>query len=197
MNLVLPSGPFAGYIFDCDGTLADTMPIHYRAWLETLRAAQAPFHFDEEHFYELGGTATEKIVTILNERHQSNLDPLTIAHHKEQCFLNKLHDIQPIESVVKIAREVARTHPVSIVSGGILNVVEKTLLTIDLLHLFPIIITPVDVLHGKPAPDMFLLAAEKMGVPPAECLVFEDGMVGIEGAERAGMQTVFIPSRSI
>lgn len=196
MELSIPSDTFAGYIFDCDGTLADTMPIHYQAWLESLRVAEAPFHFDEEHFYQLGGTATEKIITILNERHRCDLNPSAVAHHKEQCFLEKLHLIQPIESVVEIARQVAQTHPVSIVSGGFRNVVEKTLLTVNLLHLFPIIITPADVLHGKPAPDMFLLAAEKMGVPPTECLVFEDGVVGIEGAQRAGMQTVFIPSRS-
>jgi beta-phosphoglucomutase-like phosphatase (HAD superfamily) len=197
MTLSLPLGLFSGYIFDCDGTLADSMPVHYQAWLQALAAADAPFHFEEEHFYQLGGTATSKIINILNERHGCNLDSETLSHAKELYFMENVSQIQPIDSVVAIARRLAQTHPVSIVTGGFRHVVEQTLETINILHLFPIIITPADVLHGKPAPDMFLLAAEKMGVPARECLVFEDGIVGIEGAEKAGMQSVFIPSRIV
>jgi beta-phosphoglucomutase-like phosphatase (HAD superfamily) len=195
MNLNIPPQSFSGYIFDCDGTLAHTMPLHYKAWLRALEEVRAPFHFDEHFFYELGGTATAHIVTILNERFDTQLEPSLIAHRKELHFMENLHTVQPIPEVVALAREAARSHPVSIVSGGFRRVVDQTLHTIGILDLFPVIITPEDVLHGKPAPDMFLLAARKMGVPPEECLVFEDGMVGIQGAERAGMKTVFIPSR--
>ncbi len=195
MKLNLPTGPFAGYIFDCDGTLAHTMPIHYQAWLQALKEADAPFHFDEDYFYELGGTATSHIVTLLNRRFGTDFNSETISHRKEHYFMAGLSSIKPIPEVVTIARDLAQTHPVAIVSGGFRHVVEQTLQTIGILDLFPVIITPADVLHGKPAPDMFLLAAERMDVRPGECLVFEDGIVGIEGAEQAGMKTVFIPSR--
>lgn len=195
MKLDIPAGPFSGYIFDCDGTLAHTMPVHYQAWLEALKEADAPFHFEEDYFYQLGGTATAHIVTLLNQRFGTQFDPETISHRKEKHFMTGLPGVQPINEVVTIARKAAQNHPVAIVSGGFRHIVEQTLQTIGILDLFPVIVTPVDVRHGKPAPDMFLLAAEKMGVPPEECLVFEDGIVGIEGAEKAGMKTVFIPSR--
>jgi HAD superfamily hydrolase (TIGR01509 family) len=64
-----------------------------------------------------------------------------------------------------------------------------------LADLFPVVVTPEDVKHGKPAPDMFLLAAERMGVPPDRCLVFEDAVPGIQAAEAAGMKWVHVPSR--
>jgi HAD superfamily hydrolase (TIGR01509 family) len=195
MLLPIPDRNFAGYIFDCDGTLAHTMPIHYQAWIQAFQIAQAPFHFEEDLFYQLGGTATAHIVTILNQKYGCQLDPHTISQQKERCFMENLHKVQPIKEVVQIAQHLAQTHPVAIVSGGFQHVVSSTLQAIGILHLFPIIITPADVTHGKPAPDMFLLAAKKMGVPPTECLVFEDGQVGIEGAHKAGMQTVFVPSR--
>jgi len=197
MNLEIPQGDFAGYIFDCDGTLADTMPVHFKAWNESLKSLHAPFEFPEDLFYQLGGVASEKIVALLNERYQSNLDPETVAHRKEALFLELLDEVHPIGPVVALARRFASTHPVAVVSGGYRRVVVRTLELIGLAGLFPTIITPADVLHGKPAPDMFLLAALKMGVPPEKCLVFEDGQVGIDGAAKAGMATVFIPSRGL
>ena len=90
---------------------------------------------------------------------------------------------------------ISKTHPVSVSTGGWRRVAGETLRLIGLGEIFTIIVTPEDVEHGKPAPDMFLLAAQKMGVPPQDCLVFEDGQPGVEGARAAGMEVVFIPSR--
>lgn len=195
MMIELPAGDFAGYIFDCDGTLVDSMPVHYQAWCQALKKAGAPFEFTEDRFYGLGGIATSKIVTLLNQEFGTDLDAERIALDKEQLYLANLQDLKPIEAIKSIAEEVSKTHPVAVASGGFKRVVLQSLAMAGMANLFPTVVTFEDVEHGKPAPDMFLLAAKLMGVPPEKCLVFEDGQVGIDGAHKAGMQTVFIPSR--
>lgn len=193
MHLDIPQGDFAGYIFDCDGTLADSMPLHYRAWCSAIAAAGATFTFDEGLFYTLGGTPTRKIVGHINDHYGSSLDSESVALHKEQLYLCGLHEVRPIAEVVDFARRVAASSPVCVASGGSNHVVRKTLEYIAVADLFPILITPEQVARGKPHPDMFLLAAEKMGVEPSRCLVFDDGPVGFRAAEAAGMQWVRVP----
>lgn len=193
MHLDIPEGDFAGYIFDCDGTLADSMPLHYRAWCQAIAAAGATFTFDEDLFYTLGGTPTRKIVGHINEHYGSSLDSESVALHKEQLYLGGLHEVRPIPEVVDFARRVAASSPVCVASGGSNHVVRKTLEYIAVADLFPILITPEQVPRGKPHPDMFLLAAEKMGVEPTRCLVFDDGPVGFRAAEAAGMKWVRVP----
>lgn len=195
MNLEIPEGDFDAYLFDCDGTLADSMPVHYLAWKKALARGGANFEFCEDEFYSLGGIATVKIISLLNQRHGCSMDPEIVAHDKEKLFLELLDQVRPLPVVVNYAKAKALTHPVAVVSGGFKNVVTRTLDLIGLGGLFPHVITPEDVVHGKPAPDMFLLAAQRLGVRPERCLVFEDGQPGIDGAHAAGMQTVFIPSR--
>jgi HAD superfamily hydrolase (TIGR01509 family) len=92
---------------------------------------------------------------------------------------------------------VAKTHPTAIASGGPRNVVRQSLQCSGLSDLFPIVVSADDVTHGKPAPDMFLLAAQRMGVAPARCLVFEDAEPGMRAAEAAGMQWVRVASRKV
>lgn len=193
MRLEIPEGDFAGYIFDCDGTLADSMPLHYRAWCNAILAAGATFLFDEDLFYTLGGTPTRKIVGHINDHYGSSLDPETVTLEKERLYLSYLHEVQPIPDVVDFARDVAATHPVCVASGGSHHIVRKTLEYIRVGDLFPLLITPEQVARGKPHPDMFLLAAEKMGVEPSRCLVFDDGPVGFRAAEAAGMRWVRVP----
>ena len=194
MILPLPPGDFDGYIFDCDGTLADTMPIHYRAWLSAFKDYNAPFAFDEPTFYSLGGTPTRRIVEILNERHRTAFDPEALAHDKELHFEKLMDTTTPIETVVAYARQFkAEGKPVSVATGGVKWVIEKILAKVGLEGFFPILITPADVQRGKPFPDMFLLAAERMGTQPARTLVFEDAVPGFEAAQAAGMQYVAVP----
>jgi HAD superfamily hydrolase (TIGR01509 family) len=194
MELEIPPGSFEGYIFDCDGTLADTMPLHYSAWCRAFRDFGATFHFGEQQFYAMGGMSTRLVVRELNEQHGLNLDIDALVHHKEECFLERLHEVRPIEPVVRFAREVAGAgRPVAVASGGFRHIVEKTLELVEIRGLFEIIMTPADVERGKPAPDMFLKAAELMGVRPECCLVFEDGGAGIEAARAAGMPVVVVP----
>jgi beta-phosphoglucomutase family hydrolase len=196
MRLDIPEGDFSGYIFDLDGTLVDTMPLHYAAWEAALRKAGLQGRLDENYFYDLGGMPTRKVAILLGRHHGLEVDPEKVYHEKEAIFMGSLDKLALIEPVVEFARRVAKTHPVAIASGGTRDVVANTLRVTGLAALFPVIVSTDEVEHGKPAPDMFLLAAKRMGVEPARCLVFEDGKPGIQAAEAAGMRWVLVSSRA-
>ena len=180
-----PQKRYSGYIFDCDGTLADSMPVHYGAWADTVRkyGGQIP----EDLFYSLGGWPSRKMVELLNERFRSSLDPETIANEKEQLYVQRIDTIRPIPEVADFARQVAAFAKVSVASGGILPVVTRTLEAIGFKDFFSVIVTSEQVKRGKPFPDMFLEAASRMSVPPSDCLVLEDSPAGFEAAISAGM----------
>jgi HAD superfamily hydrolase (TIGR01509 family) len=180
-----PEKLYKGYIFDCDGTVAHSMPIHYQAWRQT--AEENGILMTEELFYSLGGVPTTRIVEILNEKFGTNLDPEEIARRKEAVYLENMGNMQPIEEVAAFARKVAKFAKVSIASGGYLPVVLETLEAIGFKDFFPVVVTTEQVSRGKPFPDIFLEAAERMGVPPNECLVLEDSPAGIDAAIAAGM----------
>ncbi|MEX0332440.1 MAG: HAD family hydrolase [Puniceicoccaceae bacterium] len=189
-----PEKPYKGYIFDCDGTLADSMPLHLRAWNAGLVAAQAPFHLDGKNFMSVAGMALRETVEHWNETHTLQIDPDVVIEAKNAYFEQHRHAIGPIEPVVDFARAChAAGAAVSVASGGTTDDVLFTLRNIGLGELFEVVVTADDVENAKPAPDLFLLAAKKMGVAPSDCLVLEDSLLGIEGAEKAGMESILIP----
>ena len=195
IQLDLPPGDFAGYIFDCDGTLIDSMPVHYRAWDAAMRLHGLREPLSEELFYSLGGVPTRRVAEIIASHYGLTADPDAVFHEKEELFIRLLAEVELIDPVVEFARAAAKTHPVAVASGGPRMVVQRSLELAGLAALFPIVVTADDVVHGKPAPDMFLLAAQRMGVPPGRCLVFEDAEPGHRAAAAAGMQSVHVPSR--
>jgi HAD superfamily hydrolase (TIGR01509 family) len=197
MKLVIPAGDFAGYLFDLDGTLVDTMPLHYAAWREALRRGGLGRDLEEDYFYSLGGVPTRLVAQRIGEHYGVKLDAAKVEHVKEGIYLERLREAKLITTVVAFARHVAKTHPVAVVTGGMPDVARSALKLTGLDTLFRIVVTPADVPpgRGKPAPDMFLVAARRMGVAPERCLVFEDAEPGIAGARAAGMQVVFVPSR--
>jgi beta-phosphoglucomutase family hydrolase len=195
MKLNIPPGHFAGYIFDLDGTLVDTMPLHFRAWDAAMRQAGLKCPLDEDLFYSLGGVPTRRVAELIAAHYQLTIDPDAVFHHKEALFRELQGDARLIAPVVDFARRVAQSHPVSIASGGPRLIVMRSLELTGLAPLFPVVVTADDVVHGKPAPDMFLLAARQMGVAAEQCLVFEDAEPGMRAAEAAGMQYVRVPSR--
>lgn len=195
MKLEIPAGEFAGYIFDLDGTLVDTMPLHFRAWDAAMRHAGLQCPLDEDLFYSLGGVPTRRVAELIAEHYRLTIDPDAVFHHKESLFKQLQADARLIAPVVEIARRVAQTHPVAIASGGPREIVTRSLELSGLAPLFKVVISADDVVHGKPAPDMFLLAARRMGVAPEKCLVFEDAEPGMRAAEAAGMKWVRVPSR--
>lgn len=196
MKLAIPPGEFAGYIFDLDGTLVDTMPLHYRAWNRAMHLAGLREELSEDLFYSLGGVPTRRVASLLADHYGLTIDVEKVFHQKEALFLELRTEMKLIGTVVAVARRAVAEHiPVSVASGGPRDIVRHTLELMHLQDLFPVVVTPEDVTHGKPAPDMFLLAAQKMGVPPAKCLVFEDAEPGIQAAEAAGMKWVRVESR--
>jgi HAD superfamily hydrolase (TIGR01509 family) len=183
---------YGGYIFDCDGTLADSMVVHHRAWLEALRLHGATFDFHWQLFTSRAGMSLPKTVEALNAQFGLAMDPLAVTAAQRSEYERFLPSVRPIAPVVELAQRVGKTTPVSVASGGERKVVLRTLELIGLGQTFPVVVTAEDVVHGKPAPDMFLLAAERMGVSPADCVVFEDSELGLEAAARAGMSAVLV-----
>jgi HAD superfamily hydrolase (TIGR01509 family) len=192
--LTIPDHPFRGFIFDCDGTLVDSMPLHYEAWVASLRHHDAPFEFTEDYFYSKAGVREQDVVQLLNAQHGTQIDPDAVADYKATLFEKLIPQVQAVKPVAEFARSMHGKFPLSVASGSEEHIVRGCLAANDLLHLFDdIIITPRLVARGKPAPDMFLLAAERMGLAPEDCLVLEDGQSGIDAAKAAGMQWVFVP----
>ena len=191
--LEIPDYPFQAYIFDCDGTLVDSMPLHYIAWVEALEQHNAPFEFTEEVFYAHAGIKEQDVVKILNAQYGTNIDPVSVDELKMEIFRRRIPEVQPVRPVAEFAKSLEGRFPMAVASGSEEPTVRGCLEATGLIHLFETIITPKLVKHGKPAPDMFLLAAERMGIAPSECLVLEDGNSGLEAAKAAGMQAVFVP----
>lgn len=195
MVLDIPTGDFAAYLFDLDGTLIDSMPVHLRAWSIAMQHAGLRVPFDADYFYSLGGVPTLDSAVIYGEHYGLAIDPHRVVHEKELLYLELLGEVRLIEPVATFARQIAATHPVAVVTGGGPEIAFPALDATGLRDLFPVVVTPEDVPpgRGKPSPDMFLLAAARLGVPPAQCLVFEDAVPGIEAAHAAGMQVVTVP----
>lgn len=194
MNIEFPTKDYDGYLFDCDGTVIDSMPVHYAGWGHALDELGIEFTFPKDLYNSLAGTATYKIVGILNERFDLDIPAERLLELKREYYTSHLEDVGVIEPVAEYAQEIAKTKPVAIVTGGNRDIVTASLKQKGLFDLFPVLVTHADVPNGKPAPDMFLEAARLLEVDPTKCVVFEDGELGIQGAEAAGMDTVFIPS---
>jgi beta-phosphoglucomutase family hydrolase len=177
-----------GLIFDFDGTLADTMPLHWRAW--QLIAARHGFTFTEERFYALGGVPSREILRQLNREQATNVDPVTVGLEKEELYLRLLDEVSSIPEVVALVREQAGRRPMAVASGGSRRVIERVLGHLGLRSFFQAVVTNDDVTRHKPAPDTFLEAARRLGLPPGTCLAYEDTELGLQAIRAAGMMAV-------
>jgi HAD superfamily hydrolase (TIGR01509 family) len=191
------SFPQQGYdavIFDCDGTLVDSMSAHFDAWCEALAIHGAAGIFKEDVFHAMGGRPTQDIVVELNSEYDLKLDPESVAMAKREAFLKRLDEVTLIEEVAAFAKSLRGRMPLGIASGGSRRVVEKTLHKLGVSDWFDEVVTADDVADGKPAPDIFLKCAKLLNVAPERCLVLEDAPPGVVAARRAGMQVVVVPS---
>jgi len=193
-SLTLPDHGFDAVIFDCDGTLVDSMPAHFDAWCEALALYGAGGVFKEDVFFAMGGRPTRDIVVELNDEYNLHLDPEAVAFAKREAFLKRLKSITLIDEVAAFAESLRGKIPMAIASGGSRMVVEKTLHIVGISDWFDEVVTADDVTEGKPAPDIFLKAAKLLGVPAQKCLALDDAPAGILAAQRAGMQVVSIPT---
>jgi len=179
---------YLALIFDCDGTLTDSMPLHYVAWRRTLD--RYGIEFPEARFYAMGGVPTDKIIQILCGEQSIVGDVPIIAAEKEREFLLTLADVQPNHPVCEIARWHHGRMPMAVASGGIRSVVIDQLIKIEMHGHFDVIVAAEDTTRHKPEPDVFLEAARRMTIAPSRCLVFEDTDIGVTAARRAGMDVV-------
>jgi beta-phosphoglucomutase-like phosphatase (HAD superfamily) len=179
-------------LFDCDGTLADTMPAHYRAWLEVTEPHGIAF--DEDRFYSLGGRPTRDIVATLFAEAGLAIDVEQAADVKERGFLTQLDSILPIDPVIDVVRRSRGRVPMAVVTGGFQDVCRRILVRIGIADCFDTIVASEDTARHKPDPDPFLEAARRLGARPEQCVVWEDSGLGIEAARRAGMHWIDVRS---
>ena len=177
-----------GLIFDCDGTLADTMPLHWRAW--QLIAARYRIQFPQDRFYSLGGVPSREILKLLSAEQGLGLDHLAVAREKEAVYLPLIAQVEPINAVVGVVRENSGKIPMAVASGGTRSIIEQVLEHLGIRELFQAIVTSEDVVRQKPAPDIFLEAARRLGVRPELCRAYEDTDLGMQAIRAAGMEAV-------
>jgi beta-phosphoglucomutase family hydrolase len=177
-----------GLIFDCDGTLADTMPLHWRAW--QMITQRHGLYFPEDRFYSLGGVPSRDILKLLAQEQGRSLDHIAIAHEKEDAYLETLSHIEPIPAVVAIAQANHGQLPMAVASGGTQKIIGLVLDRLNIRHLFAAIVTSEMVKNQKPAPDIFLEAARRIGVEPKFCRAYEDTDLGMTAIRSAGMEAV-------
>jgi len=177
-----------GLIFDCDGTLADTMPLHWHAW--QMVTGRHGLHFPEDRFYSLGGVPTRDILKMLAQEQGRSLDHFAVAHEKEEAYLPLMAQIEPIHAVVDIARANFGRIPMAVASGGTQRIITDVLQRLKIRDLFGAVVTSEMVKHQKPAPDIFLEAARLIGVEPKHCRAYEDTDLGLTAIRAAGMEAV-------
>jgi HAD superfamily hydrolase (TIGR01509 family) len=188
---LLSAGDFKAFLYDCDGTLADNMGLHKKAWVHV--AAQQGVYIEEAIIDEFAGLPTAEVVKEINKRYNSNLHPEKFAEDREELFLKEYqHQTTPIEYVVNHLKAHKGKMKIGVVSGSHRSAVEKTLTILGIADLPDTLVCAGETPKGKPFPDPFLQAAQNLGVLPSECLVFEDGDAGIKAAEAAGMKWVRI-----
>jgi beta-phosphoglucomutase family hydrolase len=191
MKLQIPTGPHRAYLFDMDGTIADSMPLHYIAWKQALAEYGCPL-FPEPLFYSWGGMPVREIVATLNQRHSLAMPIEEVAHRKEGLYYDLLPRLTAVPEVLEQIESAYGRIRMAVVSGSTRESVTKSLDVLGLRHKFQVLVCAGDYKNAKPDPEPFLLAAQKLNVPPASCLVFEDTAMGIQAATAAGMASVRI-----
>jgi HAD superfamily hydrolase (TIGR01509 family) len=191
MKLKIPPGEFGAYLFDCDGTIADSMPLHYLAWRQAL--GEWNCEFEEKLFYEWGGMPIVEIVATLNKQRGLNMPVETVAHRKENLYFELLPQLKAVPEVLEHIEAKHGEVPFAVVSGSALDSVTASLTTLNLLDRFDALVCAGEYKKSKPDPEAFLLAASRLGVAPESCLVFADTAMGIQAAAAAGMASVRVP----
>ena len=177
-----------GLIFDCDGTLVDSMPLHWRAWDTVCK--RHGIEFSEKRHYAMGGIPSRKILAMLKEEQGLDFDPDEVSREKEVAYLPLMLEVELIEPVVAIAREHRGRIPMAVATGGRTQFIRPLLERLDIADWFSALVTSDDVANPKPAPDTYLKAAALLGVPAEECRAFEDTDLGMDSIRAAGMEAV-------
>jgi HAD superfamily hydrolase (TIGR01509 family) len=191
MKLKLPPGSFKAYLFDCDGTIADSMPLHYRAWSKAL--AEWNCDFSEELFYAWGGRPVVEIIDELNHQQGLSMPVKDVARRKEEFYLENLPQLKAVPEVLEHIEASHGRIPFAVVSGSTRESVTASLRTLKILDRFDALVCAGDYQRSKPDPEGFLTGARRLRTAPESCLVFEDTEMGIQAATTAGMASVMVP----
>jgi beta-phosphoglucomutase-like phosphatase (HAD superfamily) len=191
-DLALEPGSFRGLIFDCDGTLVETLPAHVQA----LKDALARYNLCPTMEWartKYGQTPATVLLAVDQEVGRIPVPHSDVLKVWSANYGRNLHLLEQITPICDIARQWHGRVPMAVASNGHRSSVHATLDAVGMLPLFDAITTIEDVTRGKPAPDLFLEAARQIGVAPCDCIVFEDSEEGLASAASAGMRTVRVP----
>ena len=181
---------YQALIFDLDGTLLNSMPLHNKAWMDTF--AENGVIVTEDFLMETAGMASLRIISILNERFNKNLDPKEVSAEKRKKYLKTLDQVEIVAPVFEIIKTYHKKLPLGVITGGSHAVVDLLLPKLKLDHYFDSIICADDTKLGKDSTEPYELMGDHLSVKPTECLFFDDGDVGLKGAKLAGMSVVHV-----
>lgn len=177
-------------IFDLDGTIADTMPVHFLAYKNIV--AEYGIEFTPDLFATLAGIPAVGTIRKLNEMFGTSMNPEEVGTNKEREYEKIMHKMKPVTPVVDFIKIYHGKMPMSVGTGGYKRLAWKTLEILGLNDYFEILVSCEDVQNPKPHPETFLRCAELMNVEPSACHVFEDAELGIEAARAAGMTSTLV-----
>ncbi|MGE5582390.1 MAG: HAD family hydrolase [Bacillota bacterium] len=174
-----------GLIFDIDGTLIDTMPIHFRAW--QLVAKNYGFRYSEDMLYKYAGFPTTEIVLDFSREQKIDLNIEEVVKAKNDAYLSLSNGLKPIEPVLRLVEQYYGKLPMALGTGEYRDIAWNNIKIAGIDRYFKVVVTADDVVKPKPDPETFLKCAAEMNIPAEYCQVFEDGELGLEAARRAGM----------
>ena len=183
-----PTAPYKALIFDCDGTLADTLPVHFQTWVTSLQAVGVDI--SKDWYYKYCGTSAEEMLQLLMDLSDYQFDTVPVIAERQALYRSLISTVKEVQAVADIVRAHHSKIPMAVASGGERAVLEATLDNINLRQFFDVVVSVDDVEKGKPEPEIFLLASQKLGVAPQDCIVYEDSNEGLEAARRAGMRSI-------
>ena len=178
----------AALIFDCDGTLVDTAPLHYRAWSTAL--TEQGVEMPRDWYFDRLGLSGDALLDALAREFGAVVDRGSLAVRRHRTFEAGLQTLAPIPEVASVVHEHRGLLPMAVASGGDRALVLATLDAAGLSETFDVVVTVSEVGEGKPSPALFEAAARRLDAPAAHCLVFEDTDEGVEAARRAGMRWI-------
>jgi beta-phosphoglucomutase family hydrolase len=177
-------------IFDLDGTLADTMPVHYKAYQNILKDYN--IDFTPELFMSMAGIPAVGTIQKINELFGTKMDAGKVGFLKEEEYEKMMHQMKPIQPVIELMKNYHGKLPIAVGTGGYQRLAWKTMKILELDKYTDILVSCEDVKHPKPHPETFLKCAERIGVKPQFCQVFEDGELGMQAAKAAGMKATLV-----
>jgi len=179
-------------IWDLDGVIVNSAPFHFRAWQEL--AEEKGIHYGQAEFKTTFGMRNEDIIRKLFGENTTPEEITFLSNKKEENFRSLIKEkVKPLPGVIELLRALEKAgFKQAIASSTPLENIELIIKSLKIEHFFDIIVSSEDVSRGKPDPEVFLKAAEKLGMSPDRCVVIEDAAAGLKAARAAGMKSIAV-----